>query len=92
MELSRAAATATTAATDLLHLAKSGDEGNSWMKFIEGKNCVSWSESERTMPAKQGAGFSYDWGRAARSRQCSILGQKASVRVHLIATGSAHRV
>jgi len=31
------------------------------LKFIEGK-LVSWSESERTMPAKQGAGFSYGLG------------------------------
>jgi hypothetical protein len=41
---------------------KSGDEGKFLdLKFIDGK-LVSWSESERTMPAKQGAGFSYGFG------------------------------
>lgn len=41
---------------------KSGDEGKFLdLKFNDGK-LVSWSESERTMPAKQGAGFSYGFG------------------------------
>jgi len=41
---------------------KAGDEGKFLdLKFIDGK-LVSWSESERTMPAKQGAGFSYGFG------------------------------
>lgn len=41
---------------------KSGDEGKFLdLKFIDGK-LTSWSESERTVPAKQGAGFSYGFG------------------------------
>jgi hypothetical protein len=41
---------------------KSGDEGKFLdLKFIDGK-LVSWSESERTMPPKQGAGFNYGFG------------------------------
>jgi hypothetical protein len=41
---------------------KSGDEGKFLdLKFTNGK-LVSWSEAERTVPAKQGAGFSYGFG------------------------------
>ena len=41
---------------------KSGDEGKFLdLKFVNGQ-LVSWSQSERTMPAKQGAGFSYGFG------------------------------
>jgi len=50
------------AATVFYTSTKSGDEGKFLdLKFTEGK-LVSWSESERTMPAKQGAGFSYGFG------------------------------
>jgi hypothetical protein len=46
---------------------KSGDEGKFLdLKFIDGK-LVSWSESERTMPVKQGAGFNYGFGGASSS-------------------------
>jgi hypothetical protein len=41
---------------------KAGDEGKFLdLKFIDSK-LVSWSEAERTMPAKQGAGFNYGFG------------------------------
>jgi hypothetical protein len=50
------------AATVFYTSTKSGDEGKFLdLKFIDGK-LVSWSESERTMPAKQGAGFNYGFG------------------------------
>jgi hypothetical protein len=50
------------AATIFYTSTKSGDEGKFLdLKFIDGK-LVSWSEAERTMPAKQGAGFSYGFG------------------------------
>ena len=50
------------AATIFYTSTKSGDEGKFLdLKFIDGV-LVSWSESERTMPAKQGAGFSYGFG------------------------------
>lgn len=50
------------AATIFYTSTKSGDESKFLdLKFTEGK-LVSWSESERTMPAKQGAGFSYGFG------------------------------
>jgi hypothetical protein len=46
---------------------KSGDEGKFLdLKFVDGK-LVSWSESERTMPAKQGAGFNYGFGGSSAS-------------------------
>jgi hypothetical protein len=50
------------AATIFYTSTKSGDESKFLdLKFTDGK-LVSWSESERTMPAKQGAGFSYGFG------------------------------
>jgi outer membrane protein assembly factor BamE (lipoprotein component of BamABCDE complex) len=50
------------AATIFYTSTKSGDEGKFLdLKFSDGK-LVSWAESERTMPAKQGAGFSYGLG------------------------------
>jgi hypothetical protein len=50
------------AATIFYTSTKSGDEGKFLdLKFIDGK-LVSWSKSEHTMPAKQGAGFSYGFG------------------------------
>ena len=50
------------AATIFYTSTKSGDESKFLdLKFIDGK-LVSWSESEHTMPAKQGAGFSYGFG------------------------------
>jgi hypothetical protein len=50
------------AATMFYTSTKSGDESKFLdLKFTNGK-LVSWSESERTMPAKQGAGFSYGFG------------------------------
>ncbi len=50
------------AATIFYTSTKAGDEGKFLdLKFIDGK-LVSWSESERMMPAKQGAGFSYGFG------------------------------
>ena len=50
------------AATIFYTSTKSGDEGKFLdLKFIDGK-LVSWSKAERTMPAKQGAGFSYGFG------------------------------
>jgi hypothetical protein len=50
------------AATLFYTSAKSGDEGKFLdLKFLDGK-LVSWAETEHTMPAKQGAGFSYGLG------------------------------
>lgn len=50
------------AATVFYTSAKSGDEGKFLdLKFLDGK-LVSWAETEHTMPAKQGAGFSYGLG------------------------------
>lgn len=50
------------AATIFYTSTKSGDESKFLdLKFSDGK-LVSWAESERTMPAKQGAGFSYGLG------------------------------
>jgi hypothetical protein len=50
------------AATIFYTSAKSGDEGKFLdLKFLDGK-LVSWAETEHTMPAKQGAGFSYGLG------------------------------
>ena len=50
------------AATVIYTSTKSGDEGKFLdLKFSDGK-LVSWAENEHTMPAKQGAGFSYGFG------------------------------
>lgn len=50
------------AATLFYTSTKSGDESKFLdLKFIDGK-FVSWAETEHTMPAKQGAGFSYGFG------------------------------
>lgn len=50
------------AATIFYTSTKSGDEGKFLdLKFVNGK-LVSWAEAEHTMPAKQGAGFSYGFG------------------------------
>jgi hypothetical protein len=41
---------------------KSGDESEFLdLKFVNGQ-LVSWAETEHTMPAKQGSGFSYGFG------------------------------
>lgn len=50
------------AATVFYTSTKSGDESKFLdLKFVNGK-LVSWAEAEHTMPAKQGAGFSYGFG------------------------------
>ena len=50
------------AATVFYTSTKSGDESKFLdLKFSNGK-LVSWAENEHTMPAKQGAGFSYGFG------------------------------
>jgi hypothetical protein len=50
------------AATLLYTSAKPGDNGSFLdLKFIDGK-LVSWTKTEHTMPAKQGAGFSFGVG------------------------------
>jgi hypothetical protein len=50
------------AATVFYTSTKSGDESKFLdLKFSNGK-LLSWAENEHTMPAKQGAGFSYGFG------------------------------
>lgn len=50
------------AATLLYTSTKPGDNGKFLdLKFIDGK-LVSWAETEHTVPAKQGSGFSYGVG------------------------------
>ncbi len=50
------------AATIFYTSTKSGDESKFLdLKFMNGK-LVSWAETEHTMPAKKGAGFSYGFG------------------------------
>jgi hypothetical protein len=50
------------AATLLYTSVKPGDNGSFLdLKFIDGK-LVSWSKAEHTVPAKQGAGFSFGVG------------------------------
>lgn len=50
------------AATLLYTSTKPGDTGKFLdLKFVDGK-LVSWNEATHTVPAKQGAGFSYGFG------------------------------
>ena len=62
LELRQPAKNKDIAATIFYTSTKSGDEGKFLdLKFLDGK-LVSWAENEHTMPAKQGAGFSYGFG------------------------------
>ena len=55
------------AATIFYTSTKSGDESKFLdLKFVNGK-LVSWPRHEHTMPAKQGAGFSYGFGPGGRA-------------------------